>query len=172
LEPSSPTSSVAVKSETSEIAVRAAETDHDVAAIHYMLVYSMAKGAARAPVDPDLSMQHIWRTVSAPAGAVALMAFKDGNLVGTMGIEETRYWYSRETFMRETWLYVLPEHENGGVMKAILAEARAIAELAGKSLFIAPTAKGRKRGARKEHVATIYEFTPAGELYAFHPGEN
>ena len=148
-----------------------AVTDRDVAAIHHMLVYSMARGAARAPVDPEISMRFIYRTATSKEGAVALMAFAGSQLVGTMGIEQTAYWYSRDTFLRETWMYVLPEHENKGVMVELLKEAKAIADLAGMSLFIAPTAKGRKRGARKEHVATIYHYAPAGEIYAFHPKE-
>ncbi len=149
-----------------------AVSDLDIAAIHHLLVYSMADGAARAPVDPKLSMEFIYEVTTSKEGAVALMAFAGSKLVGSMGIVQTRYWYSRETFLREVWMFVLPEFENKGVMAELLKEAKAVADLAGMSLFIAPTAKERRRGARREHVATIYEFTPAGEIYAFHPKEN
>lgn len=147
--------------------MRAASSDMDVAAIHHLLVYSMAKGAARAPVDPDESMRFIYETARSDSGSVALMAFAGDRLIGSMGIVQTRYWYSRDSFLREVWLFVLPEHENKGGMKALLTEARAIADLAGMELVIAPTAIGRRRGARKEHVATIYGYSPMGEIYAF-----
>lgn len=149
-----------------------AVSDLDIAAIHHLLVYSMAGTAARAPVDPQRSMEFIYWVATSKEGAVALMAFAGDKLVGSMGIVQTPYWYSRDTFLREVWMYVLPEYENRGVMAELLKEAKVIADLAGMSLFIAPTAKDRRRGARREHVATIYEFNPAGEIYAFHPKEN
>lgn len=147
--------------------MRAASSDLDVAAIHHLLVYSMAQGAARAPVDPDESMQFIYETVTAKTGAFALMVFADGKLIGSMGIQQTKYWYSRVSFLRETWLYVLPEFENRGGLKALLTEAKAIADLTGMELYIAPSARERRRGARKQHVATIYGYSPIGEIYAF-----
>lgn len=146
-----------------------AVTDQDVAAIHHMLVYSMAQGAARAPVDPDESMRFIYETVTSKDGAAALMVFADGRLIGSMGIMQTQYWYSRDSFLRETWLYVLPEFENAGGMKALLQEAMAISDVSGMALVIAPTAKGRRRGAQREHIATLYGYEPMGNVYAFNP---
>lgn len=148
-----------------------AVTDRDIAAIHHLLVYSMAGGAARAKVDAQASMEFIYEVATSKTGAVALMVFAGGHLVGSMGIIQSPYWYSRDTFLREVWLFVLPEFENKGAMAELLKEAKAIADLAGMSLFIAPTAIGRKRGARREHIATIYQYSPAGEIYAFHPKE-
>jgi len=152
--------------------VRAATSDEDVIEIHRMLVYSMAAGAARAPVDADESMLFVYNTAKAKQGAVAMMAFLNGKFVGTLGLLETRYWYSKETFLREVWLYVLPDYENSDVMRSLLMEARALGDLLNKSVIIAPTATGRQRGARREHIATIYQYSPAGEIYAFHPRES
>lgn len=152
--------------------MRIGVSDRDVAAIHHMLVYSMAMGSARAPVDASTSMRFIYETVTSKEGSVALMAFCNGKFVGTMGIRQTQYWYSLDHFLHDTWLYVLPEFENKGVMAALLNEAKAIADMSGMTLYIAPNSRERKRGVRKEHVATIYQFIPAGKIYAFHPQEN
>lgn len=146
-----------------------AVTDQDVAAIHHMLAHQMAQGAARAPVSPEKSMRAVYDVVTSKEGAAAWMAFADGKFVGTMGIVQTDFWYADDGFLYDKWLYVLPEYENCGALSELLKEAQAAADVAGMELIITILNKSRRRGARREHVAMLYSYQPAGNVYAFNP---
>jgi GNAT superfamily N-acetyltransferase len=122
---------------------------------------------AEAPVDPAIYTAHIARTVREGAG---LMALVDGALIGFLGLMQTPYCYSAEHFLHDTSLYVVPEHRGGDAFRALLAEARGIADAAGMALKIIDTNPTRPRRKRPGAVtAEIIGYRPAGRVLTFDP---
>lgn len=65
------------------------------------------------------------------AQEAALMAIIDGMLVGTLGIIKPTWWYGDGDFLTDRWHFVLDEHRNGPVDKALMDEAFKLADDAG-----------------------------------------
>lgn len=114
-----------------------------MAAVHKLLMLNMGPEVARAPVDAGLVALRIIHCVR--DGAV-IMAMADGGLVGSIGIECVSYWYSRETYLQERWMYVLPKYQKGGIWPAMIAEAKALAKEADKLLVYGAFNPNRRRG--------------------------
>lgn len=147
--------------------VRGAMSDQDAIEIHKLLML-MGQEVAVAPVDPVVVMEDIYALINEPNKGAFLMALKGTQLVGVMGLENTRYRYSRETCIREVYLFVHPEHRNGDVLGALLNEARAIADMAEKELYVTIANPNRRRG-KTEKVAALLRYQPVGSIYAMHP---
>jgi len=119
-------------------------TDDDVIAIHRFLLM-VARPAMRCEPDIEQSLLEIIRVTKYEA---ALMAVLDGNMVGTMGIMKASWWYNpRVSFMTDRWHFVLPQFHNGPVNRKLMAEALAIAELAGFEFVHQGKARKMKNGA-------------------------
>lgn len=124
-----------------KITIRYAETDQDVVAIHQFLLVVAAPDAL-CPIDPIESLQEVIRITQ---DNVALMAIKDGRLIGTLGIINVGFWYnSSYSFMTDRWQHVLPQFRNGDVNRMLEAEADSIAEAAGQKFIH----QGKIRGKR------------------------
>ncbi len=118
-------------------------TDDDVIAIHRFLLI-VAMPAMHCQVDIEKSLHEIIRVTKFEA---ALMAVLDGQLVGTMGIIKPTWWYGHGEFMTDRWHFVLPQFHNGPVNRKLMAEALAIAELAGFEFVHQGKARKMKNGA-------------------------
>lgn len=116
--------------------VRYAETDLDVIAIHRFLCL-VAQPLLPGPIDGQDSAHEVWRCAS---DDVALMAFQDGVLVGTMGIVRPKFWWGKVHFLANRWLFVLPGY---AATRPLLKEAVAIAKASGLELHIFDENKGR-----------------------------
>jgi hypothetical protein len=129
--PSSPTLRLVDQIEQPDaeaITIRYAETDDDVIAIHQFLLI-VARPQMRAPVDPIASLEEIIRVTR---DEVAIMAIKDGHLVGTLGLIHVPWWYAPDhDFMVDRWHFVLPQFQNGDVNRMLESEAQSIADEAG-----------------------------------------
>jgi len=124
--------------------VRLAESDQDAAAIDAFLCEVAARaGALRCPVNPEKSMQEVWRIARAvdlaqgddiPYG-FALIAERAGEMVGTLGVICPAYWYGDQRFFTDRWFFAKadPQREIG---PALRAEAEALAREAGLTLVI------------------------------------
>lgn len=111
----------------SPVIIRYAATDEDVVAIHQFLLV-VAQPAMRCPVDVEQSLMEIIRVVK---DEVAIMAIKDGHLIGTMGLIRASWWYNPAcAFLADRWHFVLPEHMHGLANKLLIEEARKIAGMA------------------------------------------
>jgi GNAT superfamily N-acetyltransferase len=123
---------------------------------------------AEAPVDAAIYTAHTARTVRAGVG---LMALHDGALVGFLGLMQTPYCYSAEHFLHETGLYVLPQHRGGDAFRALLQEARGIADAAQMTLKIIDTNPKRERRRKGQAAVTpeIIGYKPAGRVLTFYP---
>lgn len=114
--------------EESPVIIRYAETDEDVVAIHQFLLV-VAQPAMRAPVDVQASLLELLRVTKEE---VAIMAIKDGRLVGTMGLIRPSWWYApAHQFLTDRWHFILPDHQHGVANKLLIEEARKIASMAG-----------------------------------------
>lgn len=152
------------------IDIRLAETDDDCNVIFEMLL-RFGDEAAEAPVNP-VKVAHVVDDIV--KNHAAIIAMVDGEPAGTLGIVRCNWWYADDPhgFMMDQWLYVLPEHRGGGAMKAMLAEAARIADLAEMKLMIAITNENRRRGLRGELgvMANVLRYQPGGLVLA-HEGE-
>lgn len=123
---------------------------------------------AEAPVDEEIFRRHIAETVRDGAG---LMALRHEALVGFLGLMQSRYCYSAAHFLHDTGLCVLPAERGSAVLRALLAEARGIADAAGMTLKIIDTNGARERvaKARLARTAEIIGYRPAGRVLTLHP---
>jgi len=125
--------------------VRYAESDDDVIAIHqFLLIY--AAPALRCPVDHEKSAREVWRVCRENAG---LMAFADGELVGTLGLMEARWWYGNGAFLTDRWHFVRPDHYHGEANRLLMAEAVGIAQAAGLDFVHNGKIRGEKAGVHR-----------------------
>lgn len=116
------------------VEVRFAETDQDVVAIHRFLC-AMAGPLLPGPIDPKDSIEEVWRVCS---DDVALMAVKDGHLVGSIGLIRPKMWWGKFFILANRWFFALP-----GAGKPLLQEAIAIAKASELELHIIDETKSR-----------------------------
>lgn len=133
------------------IIIRYAETDDDVIAMHRFLLV-VAQPAMQCPVDAQDSLLEIIRVTKEE---VALMAIRNGLLVGTMGLISPSWWYNTKCrFLADRWHFVLPELHHGDVNAALIDEARKIAADAG--LQFIHQGKIREKGGHKLMMPRSY----------------
>jgi GNAT superfamily N-acetyltransferase len=149
------------------LVVRAAMSDQDAIEIHKLLML-MGQEIADAPVDPIVVMEDVYSFIASETKGAFLMATLGGKLIGCLGLENVRYRYSRETCISEVYLFVHPDHRKSGAFEALIAEATAIADMAGKKLYIRIANPNRRRGKR-EKVFDLLRYQPVGSIYAMHP---
>lgn len=105
------------------------------------------------------------RVASLIEGAVVLVAERDGSIVGSMALQETEWWYSRERYFGDWWTYVVPEARASNAGKLLIDTAKGIARKSGSPLVLAtlggqPERKRlfyRRRGLREIGQTFILE---------------
>lgn len=78
-----------------------------------------------------------------------------GRVVASLGINWGEFWYSRDSYLSEVWLFVDPEHRKGtGYADALMEWSRwfgdALEEAAGRPLPFFTSVTSRKRFAAKQ----------------------
>lgn len=63
----------------------------------------------------------------------------DGAAIGTLGLTELKFWYSKETYLQDGWFYVLPRYRRGKVGVELMRAARKIADQKNKILLVTVT---------------------------------
>jgi hypothetical protein len=118
--------------------------------------------------DPGKAMQGIYEIVT---GGAALVAEVDGEIVGSLGLYLADIWYAHGTVLRELWFWIRPDLRDGAVLQALLAEAAAIADLAGAHVALAINNPNRKRlpRTRLERVADALSYQSRGAAYVIAP---
>lgn len=143
----------------SPIEIRYAATDEDVIAIHKFLCV-VAGPRLPGPINAQKSAREVWRVAS---DDVALMAIRDGMLIGTLGLVCPDMWWGDLKFLVNRWFFALP---GWGAWRPLLKEARAIAVASELELHIISEERGRvaifnrsprrpKRSASAEDDAVI-----------------
>jgi GNAT superfamily N-acetyltransferase len=134
-----------------EITVRVAKSQQDAAAIHAFMLSNAVPEMAEASVDGRVYMQTIWRTVQ---HGIALIAIEDEQIVGYLGLVESPYSYSRESFLHDAGFFVLPQYRGGAVSRKLIAEARAVARKSGLTLRLVDISPSPRRKARRGRAVT------------------
>lgn len=62
---------------------------------------------------------------------VVLVVERDGEMIGTMGLEAAEWWYSRDKYLGDWWTYVAREHRASGAGKLLIDAAKGVAAKAG-----------------------------------------
>ena len=126
------------------VTIRYAESDADVVAIHGFLVVMMGP-MLPFDIDPKNSATEVWRVVNSEC---AIMAIKDGLLVGTVGLIKAPFWWAADKyFLANRWCAILPD---SGALHPLIHEAVSFAkglatpeEPGGLELHLYDETKGR-----------------------------
>jgi hypothetical protein len=85
---------------------------------------------------------------------------KDGALIGAMGLVEEEWFYSRDTYLHDFFLYIVPEERNNGHLAEFTAMVAGLAEGFGIPGYWIVLNFKRAFG----RVASIYGHVPAGYI--------
>jgi hypothetical protein len=112
-----------------DVAIEYATSFEQAVVIHRFLLVELAEEIdKRAPVNAEKFLVEIIRVCKEDA---AIIALKNGCLIGTMGIMKCTWWHSDDDFLTDRWTAVLPEFEHKGVRDLMLNEVKKIANAAG-----------------------------------------
>ena len=73
-------------------------------------------------------------------------AYLDGVLVGSVGAMETEWWFSKEKFLAETWLYILPKYRTFKIVRGLLKKMKEYAKNKDLTILL-PVSSGRDKPA-------------------------
>lgn len=123
-------------------------------AIHRFLLV-LGKSQALAPIDATASLIEIIRVTKEDT---AIMAIKDGMLVGTLGLIRVPWWYNPNYFfLTERWHFVLPEFHHGEPDRLLKQEARNIADLTGFTFIDMGKNRPQKDGNNHLILPRVYQ---------------
>jgi len=140
---------------------RMAESDEDAKAIGRLVILEMYREVGRAPLNPDKAFINIYDCVKRGNAA---MIFNDEELVGSLGLVITDFWYSDEPQLVEQWAYISPDYRDGEAGRALFSAARLIAHRKGFP-HVTMIVFNKKRSKAKSKLAVIgeqFDFRPAG----------
>lgn len=133
-------------SATADLIIRAAQTEDDAIAVHRLFMV-MGKEVAVASVNPVKTMHSILALVKGDTPGAILLAVRDDTLVGVMRIVQGDYWFSDELCLVERGWFVVPGERNNNVGPALLAEARALADMLQQTLYVTRMNPNKRRGS-------------------------
>lgn len=110
-----------------------------------------------APINPEKMVEAVMRII---VEFDALLAEEDDEIIGMLGLSTHEMWYSDVLETVNAFFWVRPEDRFSDVGRALLNEAKAVAEHHGSLLFIDVLNLGRKRG----RIAEKLGFVPVGYL--------
>ncbi len=151
-----------------------ASARRDTTAIYRFLVALYHEAGLPAGVaEPDYgkAMAEIYDIVR---NGVALIAERDGELVGSIGLAQNEIWYAKSYCLAERWFYIVPELRDGPVLEAILAEVAAICDALDCPATITIANLNRKRAPRTrlERIGETLTYQPRGRAYRVAPSRN
>lgn len=119
-----------------KIEVRYAVSDQDIVDIHRFLCV-IAGPKLPGAIDPKDSIEEVWRVVK---DEVAVMAFHNNELVGTLGLINPKFWWGKVWFLASRWMFAIP---GSRAWKPMLREAKAIAIAADLECHIISEDRGK-----------------------------
>lgn len=160
----SATSKNAVQSEP-EFAVREVTTIAELIELHRVRLLQ-GKEQAVAPVNGIKVMEKLSRAFYDPARFALLAAFRGEEIIGYMLLQVATYDYSDADFLVDFGFFVVPEWRRDSVGKALLEDAKVVAERAGLPLHIHIfNPRARRRGGYKS--ADVIGYVPIGSVITF-----
>lgn len=140
---------------SSEITVRYATTLDDVRAICGKNLAIMHREMGIVPANPGKAFKRVHDLVLGEGGdGFALMAERDGVLIGSLGLEIGECWYGDGQVLIDLWFYTLPTERGGLTARVLMREAAAVAGELGLVALI--TVNNPRRSTARSHgrVAT------------------
>jgi hypothetical protein len=144
--------------------VRYATEDEDVLPLFEFLIEFHGEFGMGA-MDVDKAIACIYDVVRNHCAIV--VEDEGGRIVGSIGIFETKLWYSDDVILTDRWWFIAPEHRGKAVVvRLLLEEARAFAQGVETPLVLWPT-HSPKRSPRSEieTIGTALRFDPIGGVY-------
>lgn len=93
---------------------------------------------------------------------LVLVAERDGEVIGGLGLVESAWAYSDFTFLSDCFLYILPESRGGPELGELVAAAKGIAEAFEIPCYLTILDEGR--AGRRGRAADLFGFIPAGYI--------
>jgi GNAT superfamily N-acetyltransferase len=154
----------------SETEIRLAEGEDDGMSAFHLLMDRAREGGIPGTVDPEKLAQHVHEMMNTQ-GACILLAFRGKKAVGMLSLCESDLFYGPDIVLIDRTFHVLPKYRGDDVGKALLAEAKLLADHTGKALYITITNSKRKRGPRTqwERVGAMLGYQPMGAMIAHVP---
>lgn len=121
---------------------------------HVLLSHSEVGHGGFNPVKVHAEIEGLIRD------CLVLVASKDRELVGSIGLRQTDYWYNDDAMITDVWLYVMPEHRGFGTALKLLTEAKTAARLTGLPFY--PAMTPRKNTEKLIRFYGIAGFKPFG----------
>lgn len=135
-----------------KLEIRYAESADDAKMIHQFLIL-VAYPQMHCPLNFMKSWTEVHRVVTEEIG---LMAFLDGEFVGTLGLMTVPWWYGDGEFMTDRWFFTFPALANRGIGATLLAEAAVIGLSANLPLII--HGKTKKRALQAGGIEFVRPF--------------
>ena len=118
------------------VSIRYAETDDDIINLHKFLCV-VAGANLPGKIDAKDSIEGVWECAT---NHVALMAMRDGWLIGTVGLVCVPSWWNHKVkYLANRWAFALPD---AGVWRPMLKEAKAIGVSSNMEVHIISEARG------------------------------
>jgi hypothetical protein len=113
-----------------DVVIEYATTFEQAIVIHRFLLVELSAEIEKrgGEIDAEKSLIEIIRVCKDEA---AIIALKNGCLIGTMGIIRWTWWFNNVDFLTDRWTAILPEFQHEGVHELLLAEVKTIANSAG-----------------------------------------
>jgi len=115
-----------------EVTVRLATRD-DLRAI-LGLLGQMHLEVGIGTLDPHKTTASVAQVID---NGIPLLALKGDTPIGTMGLEEVAWWYSRDTYLGDRWNFVLREHRASKAAAMLRDTAKGIARKSSLPLLLA-----------------------------------
>lgn len=149
-----------------EFIVREIESTAELVELHRVRLLQ-GKEQAVAPVNGIKVMEKLDRAYNDPDRFVLLAAFAGKSIIGYLLLQRAVYDYSDSEFLVDFGFFVVPKwRKDKGVGKALLEDAKVIAEKSGLPLHIHIfNPRARRRGACKS--ADVIGYVPIGSVVTF-----
>lgn len=99
----------------------------------FALLLDLHRAGGYAELDVDTAALNAYNVLKEGMTFVARL---DGKAIGTLALTELRFWYSKQTFLQDAWLYVMPEHRKGVVGIQLMRAAKNEAQARNKIAFV------------------------------------
>lgn len=97
------------------------------------LLLDLHKAGGYATLDVETAALNAYAVLKEGMTFVAKL---DGKAIGTLALTELKFWYAKQTFLQDAWLYVAPEYRKGVVGIQLMRAAKDEAQARNKIAFV------------------------------------
>lgn len=115
------------------------------------------------PYDADKAYDSILDCIE---NGYVVLAYRNGELAGSIGLQVMAYWYSTTEFVGEKWTFVRTNHRNSHIAAHLVKQAKDVAAKMGMYLFI--DIFSDRQAETKNRLFRRY-LTPVGEKFMWRP---